>query len=172
MVSGQYFNKGVKALDRPHVGHVVRETEEKIIVFGDSGSRFDIPKSAIRFVSGNVLVDMPFDEIAAKYKVKRGAPLPPTTSESAQKAGDIDLATYEKRYPKSLFNKGVRANNEDKVGHVHMETDSKIVVFGEHNTRYDIPKSEIIAVGRNVILKENYPQLWKYRVDKNMQLPA
>ena len=172
MVSGQYFNKGVKALDRPHVGHVVRETEKKIIVFGEANSRFDIPKSAIRFVSGNVLVDMPIDEITRRYKVKRGANLPPTTSESAQKAEDIDLATYEKRYPKSLFNKGVRANNEDKVGHIHRETDNKIIVFGEHNTRYDIPKSEIIAIGRNVILKRNYPELWKYRVDKNVQFPA
>ena len=39
----------------------------------------------------------------------------------------IDLATYEKEYPKSLFNKGVRAENEDHVGHVMKETDDKIV---------------------------------------------
>jgi hypothetical protein len=31
MVSGQYFNKGVKSLDSPHVGHVVRETSDKIV---------------------------------------------------------------------------------------------------------------------------------------------
>jgi hypothetical protein len=34
MTSGQYFNKGVKALDSSHVGHVVRETDDKIVVFG------------------------------------------------------------------------------------------------------------------------------------------
>jgi hypothetical protein len=34
MVSGKYFNKGVKSLDSPHVGHVVRETLDKIVVFG------------------------------------------------------------------------------------------------------------------------------------------
>jgi hypothetical protein len=34
MTSGKYFNKGVKALDSPHVGHVVRETDDKIVVFG------------------------------------------------------------------------------------------------------------------------------------------
>jgi hypothetical protein len=30
---------------------------------------------------------------------------------------DIDLASYEGRYPKSLFNKGVRLENENHVGH-------------------------------------------------------
>ena len=35
MVSGGYFNKGVKSLDSPHVGHVVRETSDKIVVFGE-----------------------------------------------------------------------------------------------------------------------------------------
>ena len=34
LVSGKYFNKGVKALDEPNLGHVVRETPDKIIVFG------------------------------------------------------------------------------------------------------------------------------------------
>jgi hypothetical protein len=42
----------------------------------------------------------------------------------------------------SIFSTRVRAKNEDHVGHV----------FGDHNYRYDIPKSKIIAVGRNVIL--------------------
>jgi hypothetical protein len=34
LTSGKYFNKGVKALDSADVGHVVRETTDKIIVFG------------------------------------------------------------------------------------------------------------------------------------------
>jgi hypothetical protein len=32
---GKYFNKGVMAMDTPHIGHVVRETDDKIVVFGD-----------------------------------------------------------------------------------------------------------------------------------------
>jgi hypothetical protein len=44
MTSGQYFNKGVKVLDSPHVGHVVKETDDKIVVFGHYDYRFDIPK--------------------------------------------------------------------------------------------------------------------------------
>lgn len=172
MGSGQYFNKGVKALDSPDVGHVVRETEDEIIVFGDANARFDIPKSVIRFVSGNVLVDLSMSEIIEKYKVEREARIPPSREGSAEKADNIDLATYEKLYPKSLFNKGVRAKNEDKVGHIQKETDDTIVVFGEHDVRYDIPKSKIIAVGRNVILDMDYPELWQYKVDKDKPLPA
>jgi hypothetical protein len=35
MTSGiVYFNKGLKSLDSPDIGHVVRETPDKIIVFG------------------------------------------------------------------------------------------------------------------------------------------
>jgi len=171
MVSGQYFNKGVKALDNPDVGHVVRETEEKIIVFGEANTRYDIPKSAIRFVSGNVLVDMSINDIIQKFKVDRADPIPATTENSAEKAEDADLATYEKQYPKSLFNKGVRAKNQDNVGHASTETDSTIVVFGEHDVRYDIPKSKIVAVGRDITLDMDYPEISKYIVDKNAPLP-
>ena len=47
MTAEQYFNKGVKALDSPHVGHVVRETDDKIVALGHYDYRFDIPKSKI-----------------------------------------------------------------------------------------------------------------------------
>jgi hypothetical protein len=72
----------------------------------------------------------------------------------------------------SLFNKGVRANNEDDVGHVMKETNDKIVIFGYSNTRFDIPKSHIIAVGRNVILDINFPDIFKYELDRNAPLPS
>ena len=52
------------------------------------------------------------------------------------------------------------------------ETDDKIVVFGDHGYRYDIPKSKIIAVGRNVILDIDFPEIFKYEVDRNAPLPT
>ena len=112
-------------------------------------------------------------DIVSKYKVDRKEPLPtsrkdPWTSPSS----NIDLGTYEKEYPKSLFNKGVRAKNEDDVGHVMKETDDKIVVFGQSNYRFDIPKSHIIAAGRNVILDMDFPEIFKYQVDKSAPLPT
>jgi hypothetical protein len=50
------------------------------------------------------------------------------------------------------------------------ETDDKIVVFGDSNYRFDIPKSKIIAAGRNVILDMDFPEISKYQVDKDAPL--
>ena len=173
MVSGRYFNRGVKSLDNPDLGYVVRETPDKIIVFGGKGNRYDIPISEIQQVGANVLIGLPFSEIKNKYSKNRNDPLPtsrrdPWTDEKKQ----VDLAYYEGKYPKSLFNKGVRARNEDDLGFVVKETNDKIIVFGYSNDRYDIPKSEIIAAGRNVIVQTDFPEILKYRVDRNAPLPT
>jgi sporulation protein YlmC with PRC-barrel domain len=173
MVSGRYFNRGVKSLDNPDVGYVVRETPDKIIVFGGKGNRYDIPISEIGQVGANVLVGLNYSDIVKKYKVDRNAPLPtsrrdPWTDVKRQ----VDLAYYEGKYPKSLFNKGVRAQNEDDLGFVVKETNDKIIVFGYSNDRYDIPKSEIIAVGMNVIIGKDFPELLNYKVDRNAPLPT
>ena len=37
-------------------------------------------------------------------------------------------------YPKSLFSKGVRTQDEEHIGHVMKETRDKVVVFGERGT--------------------------------------
>jgi sporulation protein YlmC with PRC-barrel domain len=173
LTSGKYFNKGVKALDAPHIGHVVRETPDKVVVFGGKQERYDIPIKEIQQVGANVLIGLPFKDIIEKYTVSRKEPLP-TSRRDPWPADDkvVDLATYEGKYPMSLFNKGVRANNEDDVGHVMKETNDKIVVFGYSNSRFDIPKSHIIAVGRNVILDINFPDIFKYELDRNAPLPS
>ena len=173
MTAGKYFNRGVMALDAPHIGFVVRETPDKIVVFGEKNERYDIPISEIQHVSKNVLVGLNFSDIVRKYKMDRDAPLP--TGKYADPWGnreDVDLASYESKYPKSLFNKGVRIENEDHAGHVMKETDDKIVVFGEHDYRFDVPKSKITFVGRNVILGMDWDELFKYKVDKNTPLPS
>ena len=170
---GRYFNKGVKALDAPHIGFVVRETVDKIVVFGDGKIRYDIPISEIRTTGKNVLIGLNLQDIEKKYKVDRDAPLPtgrPTVPWTL--THNIDLASYEVKYPNSLFNKDVRAQDEDHVGHVMKETDDKIVVFGHGDSRFDIPKSRIVAVGRNVILDMNFPEIFDYKVDRNAALPT
>jgi len=173
MAQGKYFNRLVMALDNPYIGYVAREADNVIVVFGEKNKRYDIPKEKIQTVSRNVLIGMKFGEIESNYSVDRDTELPTTAEQSDPwtGAGKIDLATYEKEFPKSLFNKGVRANNEDHVGHVMKETDDKIVVFGHYDYRYDIPKSKIIAVGRNVILDMDFPQIFTYLVDKDVPLP-
>jgi sporulation protein YlmC with PRC-barrel domain len=173
MTSGKYFNKGVKALDAPHIGHVVRETPNAVVVFGGKQERYDIPIREIRQVGANVLIGLPFSDIIKKYTVSRKEPLPTRRKDPwPNDVKVVDLATYEGKYPTSLFNKGVRANNEDDVGHIMKETKDKIVVFGYSNQRFDIPKSHIIAVGRNVILDINFPGIFKYEVDRNAPLPS
>ncbi len=73
MTSGKYFNKGVKALDEPNVGYVVRETPDKIIVFGEKNERYDIPIKDIEQVGANVLIGLNFADLL-KYAVPRDAP--------------------------------------------------------------------------------------------------
>jgi hypothetical protein len=68
MTSGKYFNKGVKALDAPHIGHVIRETPE---VFGGKQERYDIPIREIQQVGANVLIGLLFVDIIKKYTVSR-----------------------------------------------------------------------------------------------------
>ena len=75
MTSGRYFNKGVMALDVPDIGHVVRETDDKIVIFGEYNYRFDVPKSKIKEVGRNVILDMEYTELF-KFKVDKNAPLP------------------------------------------------------------------------------------------------
>ena len=174
MTTGKYFNRGVMALDSPYIGHVVRETFDKIVVFGEGNDRYDIPKSEIQTTGRNVLIGLNLYEIANSYKINRQEPLPTTVPiEQWTQGENIDLATYERKYPKGLFNKGVRVLNEDHVGHVMKETDDKIVIFGDHNYRFDVPKSEIKEVGRNVILNIDFPELAsKYKTDRNVPLPT
>ena len=173
MVSGRFFNRGVKTLDNPDIGYVVRETPDKIIVFGGKGNRYDIPLNEIQQVGANVLIGLPFSEVEKKYKVNRNDPLPTSRQDPwKDEKNQVDLAYYEGKYPKSLFNKGVRAENEDDLGFVAKETPDKIIVFGYSNDRYDIQKSEIIAVGMNVIIGKNFPELAKYKVDRNAPLPT
>jgi hypothetical protein len=174
MTTGKYFNRGVKALDSPHIGHVIRETDDKIVVFGGGDDRYDIPKSDIQQVGANVLIGLPLYEIVKKYKVSRQEPLPTgkATQDPWTQPENIDLATYEKKYPKSLFNKGVRTKDEEHVGHIMKETDDKIVVFGHYDYRFDFPKAKVIAAGRNVILDMDYPEIFNYRVDRDAPLPT
>ena len=53
------------ALDSPHVEYVVREIDDKIIIFGDYNYRFDVPKSGIKEVNRNAILNMDFSELAS-----------------------------------------------------------------------------------------------------------
>jgi hypothetical protein len=79
-----------------------------------------------------------------------------------------DLASYEGKYPKDLFNKTVIAN-EQAIGRVAKETDDQIVVFSDSgNLRFDIPKSKITLSGGSVVVGEPLEQ---YAVDRDAPMP-
>jgi hypothetical protein len=173
MTTGKYFNRGAMALDSPYIGHIIRETADKIVIFGERNDRYDIPKSEIQMTSRNVLIGLKLDEISKRYKVKHDDPLPTSLPPEHWIQGEnLDLATYERKYPKGLFNKGVRVLNEDHVGHIMKETDDKIVIFGSFGYRFDVSKSKIKEVGRNVILNMDINELMNYKVDRDAPLPS
>ncbi|MFZ0264104.1 MAG: hypothetical protein WAL42_03390 [Nitrososphaeraceae archaeon] len=173
MTSGKFFNRGVMVLDSPYIGHVIRETKDKIIIFGQGNVRYDIPKSVIQMTGRNVLIGLNLSEVVKMYQVMREEPLPTSIpSEEWIQGMNLDLATYERKYPKSLFNKGVRIENEDSIGHIMRETDDRIVIFGSYDYRFDVPKSKIKEVGRNVILNLDYSELFEYKVNKSAPLPT
>jgi hypothetical protein len=77
MTSAIYLNKDVLALETPHIGYVIRETENKIIVYNGIMDRYDIPKSEIQNIGRNVLIGLPLYGIVHKYKVSREEELLP-----------------------------------------------------------------------------------------------
>ena len=83
----------------------------------------------------------------------------------------IDMAAYEKKYPKSLFNKGIGTQDEENLSHVMKETSDVVVVWGHRGWRFDVPKSKVIEAGRNVIIGLDYKDAFKYRVDQDAPLP-
>jgi hypothetical protein len=86
---------------------------------------------------------------------------------------DGDLASFEGRYPKDLFNKSVFSNDKQTlIGHVTKETESLIVVFSDSdNSRFDIPKSKIIVDGGSVVLIHNDAHLLQYKVERGDPFP-
>ena len=86
---------------------------------------------------------------------------------------DGELASFEGRYPKDLFNKSVFSNDKQTlIGHVTKETDSSIVVFSDSdNSRFDIPKSKITVDGGSVVLNHSDVSLLQYKVDGESPLP-
>lgn len=90
--------------------------------------------------------------------------------ELKQPSTEVDLAAYEGKYPKDLFNKTVILNNRP-IGRVAKETEEVIVVFSDTDSsiRFDIPKSEVSVAGASVIANEDL--LFRYRTHKDAPMP-
>src|SRR5215467_12806725 len=85
-----------------------------------------------------------------------------------------NLASFEGKYPKDLFNKSVYTDDKRiLLGYVAKEVHDLIVVFSESNKdlRFDIPKSEIAVDGSSVIIRNSQSVLSRYKVKKDAAFP-
>ena len=69
------FNKGVKILNEDLVGFIMKETNDKIVVFGNYVQRYDIPKSRTYEVGGDIILNMNDEELVT-YEVDNYTSLP------------------------------------------------------------------------------------------------
>ena len=44
-------------------------------------------------------------------------------------------------------------------------------MFGHYDYRFDIPKSKMVTAGRNVIVGIDFPELLKYKVERERNAP-
>jgi hypothetical protein len=158
------------------IGHVVMETEDKIVVFGLGDDRYDILKTEIQSdTDSRILIGLPLYEIARRYKRSRRESLPASRK-------NLDNTVYrlspernkkqQKKLSPSLIYKSVVTMDNEHVGHIIGETKSKIIVFGHYMYRFDITKSEIHSINTKniVILRMRYDNVFRYWVDRNSQL--
>jgi len=68
-------------------------------------------------------------------------------------------------FPNSLFNKKVSLLNDNFVGFLMKMTDAKIIVFGDYEQRYDIPKIKTAEVDNNIIVDMEWNEFASYRIN-------
>ena len=69
------FSKEVKILNEDFVGFIMKETKDKIVVFGNYVQRYDIPKSKTYEVGDNIILNMNVQELVT-YEVDNCTSLP------------------------------------------------------------------------------------------------
>ena len=91
--------------------------------------------------------------------------------ESKRTTTEVDLGSYEGRYPGELFNKDVVLNNRP-IGHVAQETEDIVVVFSDTDSsiRFDIPRSAVVVEGGSIVVNEDL--LFRYRTHRDAPLPV
>ena len=102
-----------------------------------------------------------------KYHLDRNDILLSTNSSfEIELVGDKTNETALDIFPNSLFNKKVSLSDNSFVGFVMETTDAKIVVFGDYEQRYDIPKTKATEVDDNkIIIDMDWNEFASYRVN-------
>ena len=101
-----------------------------------------------------------------KYHLNRNNILLSTSSSfEIEPIGDETNETALDIFPNSLFNKKVSLSDDSFVGFMMENTDAKIVVFGDYEQRYDIPKTRAAKVDNNIIVDMEWNEFISYRVN-------
>jgi hypothetical protein len=100
-----------------------------------------------------------------KYHLNRNDILLSTSSSFEEPIGDETNETALDIFPNSLFNKKVSLSDDSFVGFMMENTDAKIVVFGDYEQRYDIPKTRAAKVDNNIIVDMEWNEFISYRVN-------
>ncbi len=177
-------------LNEDHIGHVMKETDDKVVIFGSYGYRFDVPKSMIKEVGRNVILNMDFPELAAKYKVDRNAELP--TGEPIDKINDQAYPEEDHQEIKEEY-QHEEAIKTTKSGLVYPEEEEKEkqqiitqsianMLMGNNSDNYDSKniKSSSIAtaaveiVDSETLVTQTQDRMWKaleghYRYDSSLK---
>jgi hypothetical protein len=80
-------------------------------------------------------------------------------------SGDRTHQTALDIFPNSLFNKKVRLSDESFVGFAMEMTDKKIIVFGDYDQIYDIPKSKADEYDNSIALDMEWNEFATYKND-------
>lgn len=142
------------------MGQVVLETPNAIVVFGEGDDRYDIIRSEILSTRDTVLIGLPLYEIARRYKRSREAALPVPRPARIPKRGE--RSNPQELGIKSLVGRKAKSRDGQFVGHVVVDAGKSIIVLGHHHYRFDIPKSKIQQIDKDVILSQEYETIFTY----------
>jgi sporulation protein YlmC with PRC-barrel domain len=107
-----------------------------------------------------VLIGLPLYEIAKRYKKSREAALPvPGLARTPKR---VERSNSQELHTKSLVGRKIRSRDGQFVGHVVADADNNIIVLGHHHYRFDIPKSKIQQINKDVILGQEYETIFTY----------
>jgi hypothetical protein len=67
-------------------------------------------------------------------------------------------------FPNSLFNKKFSLLNNKFIGFMMKKTDAKIIVFGDYEQRYEIPKIKTTEVDNNIIVDMEWNEFASYKI--------
>lgn len=136
------------------------ETPNIIVVFGEGDDRYDIIRSEILSTRDTVLIGLPLYEIARRYRRTREAVMPISSPSRTPKT--TERSNSKAPHAKSLVGRKVKSRDNQFVGHVIVDADKSIIVLGHHHYRFDIPKSKIQQIGKDVILSQGFETIFTY----------